>query len=90
MNILKTCKLYECKYLEEVTIDGDTKIFLYNTYCDKFITNGTCARCYVDNKGKYYRLFAVNDEGKWEHPIKFIDKKLGDEYECVEEKLEKQ
>lgn len=84
--MLQTCKPYACKYFYETTINRKKKLFVDTTYCDKFLPNGMSPKCYVDSAGVYYNLLSVNDGGKWEHPVRFLDKKLGDDMECVEEK----
>lgn len=54
-------------------------------YCEKFVSNGTSPKCYVNGRGQYYNLIAVYDGEKWEHPVRFIENILEDETECVEE-----
>lgn len=84
--VLKTCKSYECKYFYEKIIDRKKKLFVEKSLCNKFVSNGTSPKCYVDKKGEYYNLIAVYDGKKWEHPVRFIENKVGDEEECVVEK----
>ena len=84
--MLKTCKPYRCKYFYESTINRQKKLFVEKSFCNKFLANGNSPKCYVDDRGVYYNLLSVYDGEKWEHPVRFIEKKLGDESECVEEK----
>lgn len=84
--MLKTCKHYLCKYFYEKIINRKRKLFVEKMYCDKFLVNGASPKCYVDNRGEYYNMISVYDGGKWEHPVRFLDNKLGDEEECVVEK----
>lgn len=84
--MLKTCKQYECKYFYETIINRKKKLFVDKSFCNKFLANGTSPKCYVENKGVYYNLLSVKDGEKWEHPVRFLEHKLGDEVECVEEK----
>lgn len=77
--MIKTTKVYECKYFYDKEEGGKRELKQNKNCCNKFIYKENVVKCYVDIDKKYYNLVSVNDGTRWQHPIIFINNILREE-----------
>lgn len=74
--MVQTKKLYRCKIFYETTKDGKEMLLVNNELSNIFIMDKLSLKCFcagAKSGNKYYNIVSVYVDGKWIHPIKFIE-----------------